>query len=204
MINVAILPGVSGYVYSMPDAHEGYGFPVGGVAVMRLTDGVVSPGGVGYDINCGVRLLVSRLLVSEFRSQLESLVHDFVWANRQAITHAVRSTFTRILGTDGELRLLYDVAHNIAKLEEYDGELVCVAPERGYLGLWPKRGGNTGDLPKGRATGLCSGSMGTANFVMAGTDASAALSFGQLLPWRRTRDEPGGGKARRERWGAPA
>ena len=59
--NVATLPGVTGAVYGMPDMHEGYGFPVGGVAAMRLSDGVISPGGVGYDINCGVRLLVSDL-----------------------------------------------------------------------------------------------------------------------------------------------
>src|SRR5574338_1589837 len=53
--SVATLPGVTGAVYGMPDMHEGYGFPVGGVAAMRLSDGVISPGGVGYDINCGVR-----------------------------------------------------------------------------------------------------------------------------------------------------
>src|SRR6266511_1607214 len=55
--NVATLPGITGAALAMPDAHQGYGFPVGGVAAMELPDGVVSPGGVGYDINCGVRLL---------------------------------------------------------------------------------------------------------------------------------------------------
>ena len=55
--NVATLPGVVGCVYGMPDMHEGYGFPVGGVAATALPDGVISPGGIGYDINCGVRLL---------------------------------------------------------------------------------------------------------------------------------------------------
>ncbi|HWB42736.1 MAG TPA: RtcB family protein, partial [Gemmatimonadales bacterium] len=55
-VNVATLPGVTGCVYAMPDVHEGYGFPVGGVAATRAADGVISPGGVGYDINCGVRL----------------------------------------------------------------------------------------------------------------------------------------------------
>ncbi len=57
--NVAKLPGLVGAVYAMPDAHQGYGFPIGGVAAFDLEKGVVSPGGVGYDINCGVRLLVS-------------------------------------------------------------------------------------------------------------------------------------------------
>src|ERR671931_1304672 len=57
--NVATLPGVREAALAMPDIHQGYGFPVGGVAAMESPDGVVSPGGVGYDINCGVRLLVA-------------------------------------------------------------------------------------------------------------------------------------------------
>lgn len=64
--NVAKLPGVVGAVYVMPDAHQGYGFPIGGVAAFDLDNGVVSPGGVGYDINCGVRLLASNITLKEF------------------------------------------------------------------------------------------------------------------------------------------
>ncbi|ADI37931.1 RtcB family protein [Waddlia chondrophila] len=56
--NVAHLPGIIGYSIAMPDIHWGYGFPIGGVAAMDLEEGVISPGGVGYDINCGVRLAV--------------------------------------------------------------------------------------------------------------------------------------------------
>src|SRR5687768_12569001 len=74
-VNVATLPGVTGYVYAMPDVHEGYGFPVGGVAATRAKDGVISPGGVGYDINCGVRLLASDLQLDE-GAKLEPVVHD--------------------------------------------------------------------------------------------------------------------------------
>ncbi len=55
--NVACLPGIARRSYVMPDAHQGYGFPIGGVAAFDLDDGIISPGGVGYDINCGVRLL---------------------------------------------------------------------------------------------------------------------------------------------------
>jgi len=55
--NVATLPGIVGYSLAMPDAHWGYGMPVGGVAAMDAAEGVVSPGAVGYDISCGVRLL---------------------------------------------------------------------------------------------------------------------------------------------------
>lgn len=76
LMNVATLPGVTGSVYAMPDVHLGYGFPVGGVAAMRTKDGVVSPGGVGYDINCGVRLLATDLRVDEIRADLEALVHE--------------------------------------------------------------------------------------------------------------------------------
>jgi tRNA-splicing ligase RtcB len=75
-VNVATLPGVTGCVYAMPDVHEGYGFPVGGVAAMEADGGVISPGGVGYDINCGVRLLASDLELSAARPQLEAVVHD--------------------------------------------------------------------------------------------------------------------------------
>ncbi|MCK5452119.1 MAG: RtcB family protein, partial [Candidatus Aenigmarchaeota archaeon] len=53
--NVACLPGIINYSYAMPDAHQGYGFSIGGVAAFSVDDGVISPGGVGYDINCGVR-----------------------------------------------------------------------------------------------------------------------------------------------------
>jgi tRNA-splicing ligase RtcB len=76
LLNVATLPGIVGAAYAMPDAHEGYGFPVGGVAAFRAADGIVSPGGVGYDINCGVRLLVSTLEEGAVRSRLEPVVHD--------------------------------------------------------------------------------------------------------------------------------
>jgi tRNA-splicing ligase RtcB len=76
LINVATLRGTFRRVYGMPDMHEGYGFPVGGVAAMRAGDGVISPGGVGYDINCGVRLLVSELAADEVRARIPALVHE--------------------------------------------------------------------------------------------------------------------------------
>ena len=76
LANVATLPGVVECVYGMPDMHEGYGFPVGGVAATLLPDGVVSPGGVGFDINCGVRLLALPLTRADLGSKLESFVHE--------------------------------------------------------------------------------------------------------------------------------
>ena len=346
LINVATLPGVTGCVYAMPDVHEGYGFPVGGVAAMRASDGVISPGGVGYDINCGVRLLASDLDLETARPRLEAAVHDlsrsipsgpgrnlklelshdeldevldrgcsflvgrglafeedlavteaggglsgadhaqvsskakqrgcdqlgtigsgnhfvevqvvdevfnpaaaagyglrqgqvtllihtgsrglghqvctdyvrrmdqvmsrtgiqlpdrqlacapfqspegeeyfaamcaaanFAWANRQAITHSARVVFQRAFGEAGRLRLVYDVAHNIAKLEEYGGERLCVHRKGATRAFGPSHP----ETPEPyRAFGqpvFIPGSMGTASYVLAGADQALELSFG--------------------------
>ena len=74
--NVASIPGIVGHSVVLPDGHEGYGFPVGGVAAMDAEEGMISPGGVGYDINCGVRLLRSNLSEETVRSKLKELVTD--------------------------------------------------------------------------------------------------------------------------------
>jgi tRNA-splicing ligase RtcB len=345
-VNVATLPGVTGFVYAMPDVHEGYGFPVGGVAATRATDGVISPGGVGYDINCGVRLLASQLELAEVRPRLEPVVHDlsrgipsgpgrnplldlegteldqvlrdgcrylvgrelalpediavteasgslpgadparvsekakrrghdqlgtigsgnhfvevqvveevfdsgaaaayglasgqltvlihtgsrglghqvctdyvrrmdqvmadygihlpdrqlacapvaspdgqdyfaamcaaanFAWSNRQVITHTVRKAFTRAFGDAGRLRLVYDVAHNIAKLERHGDETLCVHRKGATRAFGPAHPETPAPY---RAVGqpvFIPGSMGTASYVLAGTDAGLALSFG--------------------------
>jgi tRNA-splicing ligase RtcB len=346
LLNVATLPGVEEAVYAMPDAHEGYGFPVGGVAAMRMADGVVSPGGVGYDINCGVRLLVSELSQADLKDRLEPLVHDlsrsipsgsyanpnlqlstaeldrvlqegsrylvergmatpddlehteaagslaeadplavsskarerghdqlgtigsgnhfvevevveeiydsaaaeafglaigrvgllihtgsrglghqvctdhvrlmgavmarygivlpdrqlacapirspegqhylgamsaaanFAWANRQTITAVARQVFARVLGPTAGLRLVYDVAHNIAKLEEYGGQRLCVHRKGATRAFGPSHR----DTPRAyRGIGqpvFIPGSMGTASYVLAGTDAALSASFG--------------------------
>jgi tRNA-splicing ligase RtcB len=73
--NVATLPGIEGASLAMPDIHWGYGFPIGGVAAFNLEEGVVSPGGVGYDINCGVRLLRTNLARPEVEPRIEELVN---------------------------------------------------------------------------------------------------------------------------------
>src|SRR6266436_4958646 len=71
--NVATLPGIVGYSLAMPDIHWGYGFPVGGVAATDAESGVVSPGGIGFDINCGVRLLATDLVRDQVRGQVDKL-----------------------------------------------------------------------------------------------------------------------------------
>jgi tRNA-splicing ligase RtcB len=345
-VNVATLPGVTGCVYAMPDVHEGYGFPVGGVAAMEADGGVISPGGVGYDINCGVRLLASDLELPAARAQLEAVVHDlsrsipagpgrnpqldlaaadlervleegcgflverglalpedlpnteaggrlaaarsacvsarakqrghnqlgtigsgnhfvevqvvdqvldpvaaaayglrqgqltvlihtgsrglghqvctdyvrqmdqamarygihlpdrqlacaplaspegqayfgamcaaanFAWANRQAITSSVRRVFARAYGTNGCLKLVYDVAHNIAKVEEHGGARLCVHRKGATRAFGPSHP----ETPVAyRTVGqpvFIPGSMGTASYVLAGSDAAMTLSFG--------------------------
>ncbi len=75
--NVAMLPGILSHSLGMPDIHWGYGFPIGGVAAFDEREGVVSPGGVGYDINCGVRLLKTKLTLEEIRPRLKDLVSTF-------------------------------------------------------------------------------------------------------------------------------
>jgi len=72
-VNAATLPGLVGHVMVMPDMHQGYGFPIGGVAATRYPEGVISPGGIGYDINCGVRLLASTIKIDDVRDQLDTL-----------------------------------------------------------------------------------------------------------------------------------
>jgi len=91
--NVAFLPGIVRRSMAMPDIHWGYGFPIGGVAATRVSDGVISPGGVGYDINCGVRLLRTNLNEDEVRPKIKELVN--------ALFHDVPSG----LGSEGKIRV---------------------------------------------------------------------------------------------------
>jgi tRNA-splicing ligase RtcB (3'-phosphate/5'-hydroxy nucleic acid ligase) len=93
LVNTATLPGVVQYAIAMPDIHQGYGFPIGGVVATKLPGGVISPGGVGYDINCGVRVLASRASVEEVRPFLDEL------------SRALYRDCPSGVGSSGELRL---------------------------------------------------------------------------------------------------
>lgn len=72
--NVAALPGIMKYALCMPDGHSGYGFPIGGVAAMDVEEGVISPGGIGFDINCGMRLVTTNLTLNDVKPHLKKLV----------------------------------------------------------------------------------------------------------------------------------
>jgi tRNA-splicing ligase RtcB len=351
LTHVATLPGIQVAAIAMPDAHEGYGFPIGGVAATRYPDGMISPGGIGYDINCGVRLLLSDLtwnddlearlpaLAAELKAQIPSgagkggflnlddaaidavlregaawavnqgygtprdldyieyhgkltsadpaavspqarrrghnqvgtlgsgnhflevdrvtdifdeeaaqafglkkdqlvvLIHtgsrglghqvatdyiklmqeampkygykppdrelacvpynspegqqyggamaaaaNFAWCNRQVLTHLVRQAWQTVMGTNAELTLLYDVAHNMARLEEYmvNGEMMQLIVHR--KGATRAYGPGHPELPEAyKEAGqpvLIPGSMGTASYVLAGNLKSAEISFG--------------------------
>lgn len=344
LANVATLPGIQKYALAMPDIHEGYGFPVGGVAAMSKEDGVISPGGIGYDINCGVRLLKSSVklqdiekflpdlankiqrdvpsglgrgstqseqfglemilkngagylvnrgfgraedlkftesggelagnpdLISDFakkrganqlgtigsgnhfievgqvaqvfdaeaaqafglfEEQVTILIHtgsrgfghqvatdyiqlmqkampkygivipdrelacapfksqegqnyfkamacaaNFAWANRQLITYNIRGAWQKVLGTaGGSLAMVYDVAHNIAKLEKSDGVEVVVHRKGATRAFGPEREDLPEKYKKAGQPVLIPGSMGTASYVLVGTDLARNLSF---------------------------
>ncbi len=74
LTNVACLPGIQNHALCMPDAHSGYGFPIGGVAAFDPNNGVISPGGIGFDINCGMRLVTTNLTLKELQPKLRPLV----------------------------------------------------------------------------------------------------------------------------------
>jgi tRNA-splicing ligase RtcB len=102
-VNSATLPGLVGHVLVMPDMHQGYGFPIGGVAASRYPDGVISPGGIGYDINCGVRLLSSDIPYEIAIPHLEKLSY--------ALDHYCPSG----VGEKGELRLSDDELNQVCR-----------------------------------------------------------------------------------------
>ena len=106
LTNVATLPGIRKYAIAMPDVHEGYGFPIGGVAAVDPEEGVISPGGIGYDINCGVRVLRSRKTFADIAPVLAELAHSIA---RGVPSGVGRGGPVRLKGHDLE-RILRDGA----------------------------------------------------------------------------------------------
>ena len=95
--NVACLPGIRRYALCMPDGHWGYGFPIGGVAAFAAQDGVISPGGVGYDINCGMRLIRTDLTLADVQPHLETLMNELF---RKVPAGVGASGFVRLSGKE--------------------------------------------------------------------------------------------------------
>ena len=118
IVNVACLPGVQRYSIGLPDIHFGYGFPIGGVAAFSMRNGIVSPGGVGFDINCGVRLIKSNLKREDIEEHIDEL------------TEKLFKNIPSGVGSKGKIRL---EKGEIDKVLDYGAEW---AVENGYG--WPE------------------------------------------------------------------
>ncbi len=116
LVNVAHLPGIVGHALAMPDVHWGYGFPIGGVAAVDAEEGVITPGGIGFDINCGVRLLATRLAADDIAAVRDRLADRLFatvpagvgsagrGARAVAARHAPRAGARRRVGGRGGIR----------------------------------------------------------------------------------------------------
>ncbi len=178
-MNVATLPGIVGPSLAMPDIHQGYGFPIGGVAAMDWDYGVVSPGGVGFDINCGVRLVRTSLMEPEVRPRLRELVQQIF---RDVPCGAGGSGFVKIGARDLD-RVLAEGARWMVKNgygEERDAEF---AEAGGAL----EAADPAAVSERARERGLPQlGTLGSGNhflevqFVEEVHDAAAAQAYGLL------------------------
>jgi tRNA-splicing ligase RtcB len=156
--NVAELPGIVGYSIAMPDIHWGYGFPIGGVAAMDAEEGIISPGGVGYDINCGVRLAMAPLKFEDLTaSQKDTLLHTIYQQVPSGVGHGHKgsglseSDYQALLekGAAWSIEKGYGFSKDIEHTESYgciigaDPEAVTrVAKERGRKQLGSIGSGN--------------------------------------------------------------
>ena len=108
VMKVASLPGIQKYSFAMPDVHQGYGFPIGGVAAFDVENGIISPGGVGYDINCGVRFIRTNLFYPEIKDRMNNLVEQIFRTvptgvgSRNAIQKLNVSEFKKVLKNGAE------------------------------------------------------------------------------------------------------
>ncbi|MDI6848871.1 MAG: RtcB family protein [Candidatus Saccharicenans sp.] len=123
--NVACLPGIQRMSYVMPDAHQGYGFPIGGVAAFDLEEGIISPGGVGYDINCGVRLLRTDYKESDITAKRKELLAEIfkevpAGVGKGGVTKLSRNVLKEILvkGAEWAVEQGYGSAEDLDRTEE--------------------------------------------------------------------------------------
>jgi tRNA-splicing ligase RtcB (3'-phosphate/5'-hydroxy nucleic acid ligase) len=123
--NVACLPGISRYALCMPDGHWGYGFPIGGVAAFDVREGVISPGGVGYDINCGMRLIRTNLTLADVQPRLERLLTELfrkvpAGVGASGFVHLSKKDFVRVMthGAKWSVEHGYGWHRDLARMEE--------------------------------------------------------------------------------------
>ncbi|MEN3042950.1 MAG: RtcB family protein [Fervidobacterium sp.] len=124
--NVATLPGIVNAAYAMPDIHWGYGFPIGGVAAFDVDDGIISPGGVGFDINCGVRMLVVDGDAQLVKKNLETLIKRIyesipVGVGETSELHFSKNDFKKIVteGVREVVRLGFGYESDLERIEDY-------------------------------------------------------------------------------------
>jgi len=124
--NVACLPGIERMSYVMPDAHQGYGFPIGGVAAFDLDEGIISPGGVGYDINCGVRLLKTEYTETDVTAKRKELLAEIfkevpAGVGKGGVTKLSRGVLADILvkGAEWAVENGYGRSDDLERTEEY-------------------------------------------------------------------------------------
>ncbi len=135
VVNVAHLPGIVGYSLAMPDIHWGYGFPIGGVAAMNADEGVVTPGGIGFDINCGVRLLRTDLFAQDVQNKLRNLINTLFQhvpsgVGSESSLRPSKSDFREILqkGAQWAVRQGYGTQDDLECIEE-NGCIAAADPD---------------------------------------------------------------------------
>jgi len=133
--NVARLPGIIGASLAMPDVHQGYGFPIGGVAAFDLDEGVVSPGGVGFDINCGIRALSTDVDEKDFMAKRKEILHSIFRAVPSGVGRGRRGGVSKKeldevlkLGSEWAVKKGFGVAEDLERCEE-SGKMAGANPE---------------------------------------------------------------------------
>ncbi len=124
--NVACLPGIQQYALCMPDGHWGYGFPIGGVAAFSIDEGVISPGGIGFDINCGMRLIMTNLTLQEVQPRIEEIMETLfrlvpAGVGSKGFVKLDRKSFEHIMvqGVDWCIKNGYGWPQDRERVEEY-------------------------------------------------------------------------------------
>ncbi len=130
VVNVAHLPGIQKYALAMPDIHWGYGFPIGGVAATDWSEGVISPGGVGYDINCGMRLATTALTVTQVQKRLHFLVGELFRSIPTGVgaSHAIKKLSKKELKRVAENGVSYVIEQGFGQPEHLQ-----IIEERGRM-----------------------------------------------------------------------
>jgi len=147
LVNVATLPGIKVASLVMPDVHEGYGFPIGGVAATSYPDGAISPGGIGYDINCGVRLLTSELKIHQIKGKVEELIKEMyaqipsgMGKGGQIVLSVKEIDEVLIKGAEWAIDHGYGIKEDLAYIES-NGKLASAKPDL-VSEMAKKRGAN--------------------------------------------------------------